>query len=218
MLSASSEVDLRLLYEHFDLDAFDWLMEPEGYDALRDAASRAVQDRQYPRLVPTRSETAEQRGAAGEQEMAGAREAPKGPLRGVQSTEHAGQLVGELSVITEGSADFSSGSPPRVSKDFSAVAREESAGGGAGEEEAAEMSPEEEAAAVRGSMVDMCARGEAAEASAVAVTMLCIRAGWEHVGLDLLRGLFAAFPGKMYAAVTLPHESNQPALLDMFSR
>jgi len=240
VLAASADVDLGVLYDHFDLDAFDWFMEPEDYDSLAAQTRAECEEAAREARTPARRPPSDG-GEEGKGEGAAAGEGSAGSGMGAEASDGL-LLKNELSIITEGSQDGLGGATPGSKADLASdeaggseagAAKGETgagdgagdgdgdgagAGDGAGDESGDEAgpTPEQVDAMVRQVMADKCAAGEG-RPSAFAVTMLCIRPGWDHVGLELVRGAFAAFRC-LYAVVTLPHGSPQPPVLHGFSR
>ena len=127
----------------------------------------------------------------------------------------------ELSAIAEGSKDALGLSPSQGGDGEGGEGgngdREGGDGDNDGDDNEWEMSAEEEAIAVRRGMEEIVGTGDHPP-SAFAVTMLCVRAGWDYAGWDLIKGLFAAFADRLYAVLTLPHDSVQPGALEGFQR
>ena len=232
--SLSSGVDLRVLYDYFDLDTYDWFLSPDQYDGLVAAAQAGIRGGTSPLVEEVRAERIRM-----------GLSPTSGKSRSPTRLEEEGLPGPELSVIEEASRELLSAEESEVLKkgeeeeeeDGSVASPGGSPTGEEGEKEEGEgdheeasrapptplpeplvLSEEEERVLVRREMlrlVEENAEGSLAP-QAFALTMLCFQPGQESVGMDLLAEAFKAFPDKDYCVLTMPHDSPVPATVAHF--
>lgn len=214
----TSEVDTDSLAETFDLHPYDNFLPADVYEEQYAAAREAVRSQKVSLLEADAVRRAEDTAA---------RKALEAELAAEAAKEAATQAGPEGGDGGEGEATVAEGGEdaPAVDGEGAGAAEDGDAGAGTGSEAvdaeaeamAAAATPTEEE--IRAEMLAMFAgRPANVESTMFAITMLCVEPGYEVQVSEFLEQAFAAFPDKLYCVATLPHESREPALMDVMTR
>ncbi|EFJ42895.1 hypothetical protein VOLCADRAFT_107000 [Volvox carteri f. nagariensis] len=225
----TSDVDTGNLAETFDLHPFDNFLPVEVYEKQYEEARLVVRER---KLAHLRAEAARRKQA--EAEAAELAALAAGGDEGSTEAAAAAQPQPPLQAAPGSRQVSGDGSP--VSAEADQQQQQQQSEGGEGvaadndtntpavpsvdAEEAAllaEAEPTDEE--TRAEMLAMFAGTPLeVEPTLFAVTMLCMNSAYEAQAHEFLGPSFAAFPGKLYCVITLPHDSHEPAFMDAMTR
>ena len=203
LMSTSSDIDVGILRDCFDLEPYDGLMkqDQEALRILRAARAAAAEEEAAKEAQLQAEADAEAARKAEEEGEAGEADAPA-----AEAEAPAGAPAGEEDAGEEGEAEL-------TEEEIAARKAEAAAAREAAKKAAAEARARAKA------------EREAAEEAAVplitnafCITVFAMDESFESRSKDLLSKAFALYPDKEYAVITLPHTTPEFPLLNYFTQ
>lgn len=211
---ATSDLDVIVLHDSFDLHPYDGFLNPEVYEALHSAARDAVIARKQQALQlqrhallqqqRLRAEAAAEQGE-GEQEAAAAASAADGDATGSR------EAVPESGPMDPPESDAA---PPAAAP--GAEAGEGAADDGGGDEEEAPEATDEEVRAELLSLVTQQLGDTGSGHTLMAITMLCMEPAYHSQAVELLPLAFQLLKGD-HCALSLRHDASEPPITQHMS-
>lgn len=190
LMSCSTEIDISILQECFDLSPYDGLMKPDenALHAAHVTRDRATAADKAAAIAEKAAAAAAAEAAAAAQRPAQAEESAEGESAAANGVGDEGGAMEEAD--TAAAADSAAAAALKVRTEANALS-------------AAAIAAEE-------GVTYLC--------SAFCVSVFCVDEAFESRSCDFLSACFALFPEKEYVIVTLPHTAAEFPLLNYFNQ